>query len=222
MAEGDPQADVGVAQRVRRQALGRRRQTGLLEALVSELDGLVEDALAGVVARPHAAGASSEDLVVGSGVRRAGLALGQLVAQRGHERHPAHAGVGLRAGDAQPATGEVDVAPAQAEGLADAQAAEDQRGEHGPAQAGVAVGAVVRLRVELRGRGEQRLDLLGAVKVGAAHAADLELAVARVHADGVAGDQLALVGDVEDRPEPRDGRVDVGRRHAASRSLNSR
>ncbi len=65
VAERNPQADVGVAQRVRRQLLGDRRQVGLLELLIGQLDRLVEDSLARVVARPRAALAGGEDLVVG-------------------------------------------------------------------------------------------------------------------------------------------------------------
>ena len=68
--------------------------------------------------------------------------------------------------------------------------------------------ARLRLGVEL-GRGvEQRVDLLGAVEADRPLALRLQLAVAGVDADRVARDQIALLGDGEDLPEPGDRLVD--------------
>jgi hypothetical protein len=129
---------------------------------------------------------------------------GQLVGEHREDVDLADAGIGLGGADRDPPPGEVDVAPAQRRALADPQAGEDESGDQGPA----ARGTRRRRGVEL-GRGvEQRDDLLGAVEIDRPGAPGLELAVARVDADRVAGDEVTLLSDRKDLPEAGDGLVD--------------
>ena len=109
--------------------------------------------------------------------------------------------------DPHPAAGEVDVAPAQRERLADPHAGEQQRREQRRARDRAPVDP--RLAVELARRRDQRLDLLGAIERGP-HRLSL-LQPPALAAGRVAVDQLALDGDVEDLRQPLDRLVDRGR-----------
>jgi hypothetical protein len=196
-----------VAQLVRRHAVGQRRLSALGEQLVGALDHEQDHPLARVRPVAWGAGHGGEGEVVRCGCARAQLVGVELVAQDREQLDLAYPGLGLGLADQQAAAGEVDVASAQRAGLADPQAGEDERGD----QSAAPVGAGNAARVEVGVRVQQRLDRLGAVEEHRARTPGLELAVARVDADGVADDQVALFGDGEDLPEAGDSRgVDLG------------
>ena len=161
LAAGDEDRGEGVAQLVRRHALGQRCLPAPLEELVGAVDGGGEDAVAQVVLVAGAAGAGGEDEVVGAGAVGAGLVGGELVAQDRQQGDLAQAGLGLGAADVDAAVGEVDVAPEQVAELVRAGAGEDERGDDRAAVVGAPVGGAVHLGAGV----EQADDLLGGVEV---------------------------------------------------------
>nr|WP_228430577.1 hypothetical protein [Baekduia soli] len=210
-----PQRDVRVPQRVLRQSRRQRREPRFEQRLVRELAGPAEDPGARVVPRQRPAVTGGEHEVGRRRERDARLPSEQLVTQHRQDRHRPMPGRRLRVldvADAQPARREVDIAPPQRERLADPQPRERQRRDQRPTQARVAIPPRRRLTVHAARRVQQRDDVIRAVEMRRAPTRHLRLAVARIDPDRVAGDEAAFVGDVEDAPEPRDRRVDVGRR----------
>jgi hypothetical protein len=129
---------------------------------------------------------------------------GELVAQGREDVDEPDARLGLGVADGDATVGEVDVAPPQRGRLPDPQAGVDERRDQRAAPGGARLG----LGVELGRRVDHGDDLLGGVEEDRAPALGLELAVARVHADGVARDEVALLGHGEDLAQARDGLVD--------------
>ena len=188
-----------MAQLVRGDTPRQLRLAAFGQQLVGALDHRADDTLASVVLVARRAPGGREDEV--GGVRPVGR---QLVVQRGDDVDDPLAGLGFRPADGDLARGELDVAPAQRRCLADTQPGEDEDGDEATAS-----GRACRGRpVQPRRRVEQRLDLLGAVEPDRELARCLELAVAGVDADRVAGDQLPLFGHGEDLPQARDRLVD--------------
>jgi hypothetical protein len=152
---------------VRRKACGVRRwgngsDPASCEQLVGAVDGLGQDAAAQVARVERAAFGGGEDQRPSGRVAGARLEVRQLVPESRLHAHVAAASVGLGLPHPQPAAGQVDVAPAQREQLAQAQTGEDERGEDGPPVNVLAIAA--GLGVQLARRGEQRLDVLGGVE----------------------------------------------------------
>jgi hypothetical protein len=129
---------------------------------------------------------------------------GELVAGGGKDVDASDPGLGLRVADGDAAVGEVDVLPGQGGRLADPQAGVDERRDQRAAPGR----ARLRLRVAL-GRGIDHChDLLGGVEVDGPLPLRLQLAVAGVHANRVADDEVALLRHGENLPKSRDRLVD--------------
>ena len=150
------------------------------ETLVGAADRAVEDAVADVARALAAPVVVPNTSALGFGLV---LAFSAASSSRsaGRSVDLARPGVGLGLAHAQPAAGEVDVAPAQREQLAEAQAGEGERGEdRPPRQPAIAT----RLAVELAGGVEQRLDVLGAVEIRRGGLGLAQLAPTAVDAHG--------------------------------------
>ncbi|HET9720226.1 MAG TPA: hypothetical protein VFP55_09125 [Solirubrobacteraceae bacterium] len=141
----------------------------------------------------------------------------QLIPQHGEHVNLPDTSVGLRCPHRDRAASDIDITPAELQHLADPQAGEHERGEHRPPRHMPPV--PTRGPVQLTGRVQQRLDVLGPVQPHRRRPGRLE--PLRV-LDRVTVDQPPSLRALEDLTEPGDRLVDRHGRQLALTDLRSR